>query len=302
VVDHGGLPAGSEIRLGVVSFPPPTPPDSGGAGSPPPPPPPVPSKRHHHRPPKAAHHRAKAHRTRHRSPTHVLHPAQLPRLGAGVRAGIVRAAEDQIGWPYIWGGESRAEGGFDCSGLVDYAYSAAGHPLPGRPTAAVLWQMGMPIARDQLRPGDLAFLGAGTGAPYHVGLYAGHGIVVVASGRRQPIEAVPLDSVPWDGYARIWANGSAPAAAEQPTTASHRDAPLAVSALRADATAAARVIQARLITVERMNARVPNGVPQRETRGPTRPRPRHSGAAAVTVADVRVRIAPARQAGSLPSA
>ena len=120
----------------------------------------------------------------------------------------MRAAAQQIGWPYVWGGESRTEGGFDCSGLVDYAYSAAGHPLPGRPTAAVLWQMGIPIAKRNLRPGDLVFLGTYSGQPYHVAMYAGHGMVIVASGRGRPIAAVPLDSVPWDGYARIWADGS----------------------------------------------------------------------------------------------
>ena len=94
----------------------------------------------------------------------VHHPANLPELGRGVRANIVRAAAQQIGWPYVWGGESRTEGGFDCSGLVDYAYSAAGHALPGRPTAAVLWQMGIPIAKRNLRPGDLVFLGTYSGA------------------------------------------------------------------------------------------------------------------------------------------
>ncbi len=138
----------------------------------------------------------------------VSHPANLPELGRGVRANIVRAAAQQIGWPYVWGGESRTEGGFDCSGLVDYAYSAAGHALPGRPTAAVLWQMGIPIAKRNLRPGDLVFLGTYSGQPYHVAMYAGHGMVIVASGRGRPIAAVPLDSVPWDGYARIWADGS----------------------------------------------------------------------------------------------
>ena len=108
----------------------------------------------------------------------------------------------------MWGGESRTEVGFDCSGLVDYAYSAAGHALPGRPTAAVLWQMGIPIAKRNLRPGDLVFLGTYSGEPYHVAMYAGHGLVIVASGHGRPIAAVPLDSVPWDGYARIWADGS----------------------------------------------------------------------------------------------
>ena len=49
--------------------------------------------------------------------------------GAGA---VVAAALAQLGWPYVWGGESRAEGGFDCSGLIDYAFAAAG--LPHRAT------------------------------------------------------------------------------------------------------------------------------------------------------------------------
>ena len=168
---------------------------------------------HHHKHHKQhhSHHQAKAqkrHRHHHHHRVAVPHPTNLPELGRGVRANIVRAAAQQIGWPYVWGGESRTEGGFDCSGLVDYAYSAAGHPLPGRPTAAVLWQMGIPIAKRNLRPGDLVFLGTYSGQPYHVAMYAGHGMVIVASGRGRPIAAVPLDSVPWDGYARIWADGS----------------------------------------------------------------------------------------------
>ena len=66
--------------------------------------------------------------------------------GARGPLAAVAAAEAQVGWPYRWGGESREDGGFDCSGLVDYAYAAAGDPLPGRPTAAGLWQMARPEA------------------------------------------------------------------------------------------------------------------------------------------------------------
>jgi cell wall-associated NlpC family hydrolase len=137
----------------------------------------------------------------------ITHPTFLPPLGLGVRGGIVRAALDQVGWPYVWGGESRAEGGFDCSGLIDYAFSAAGHPLPGRPTAAVLWRMGMVIDKSELRPADLVFLGAPSGEPYHVGMYIGQGMVVVAPHRGAMIGEVPLDSVEWDGFARMWAPG-----------------------------------------------------------------------------------------------
>jgi hypothetical protein len=219
-----------------------------------------------------------------------------------VRARIVRAAEDQIGWSYIWGGESRSEGGFDCSGLVDYAYWAAGHPLPGRPTAAVLWQMGIPVVLSQLRPGDLAFLGAPSGSPYHVGLYAGHGVVIVASGRRQPIAAVPLESVAWDGFARIWAAGAVtPLRAPGPTAASDSQSGPTQSDLRADVTGAARAIQGRYVGTA-ATARVVKRAPRPEKRAPSPRQPRYPSSTSITVADVRMRMAPARLAGPLPSA
>jgi cell wall-associated NlpC family hydrolase len=146
---------------------------------------------------------------RRQRPVTVIH---LPALAADTdsaraRLAVVRAAAEQLGWPYIWGGDNRREGGFDCSGLVDYAYHAAGYTLPGRPTAAVLWRMSTPIAKDELRAGDLVFLGAPSGDPYHVALYAGSGLVIVAPRRGEAVMVVPLDSVAWDGFGRLWAPG-----------------------------------------------------------------------------------------------
>ena len=67
---------------------------------------------------------------------------------------VVAAAEAQLGWPYVWGGESRAEGGFDCSGLVDFALASAGYPV-GRLTASGLQDLAQPIplASAALVPG-----------------------------------------------------------------------------------------------------------------------------------------------------
>ena len=123
------------------------------------------------------------------------------------RAAIVAAAAAQIGWPYVWGGESRAEGGFDCSGLVGYAYRAAGIPLPGRPTAATLWSMARPAPSGALAPGDLVFKGTGSGAPYHVGIYAGGGAVIVAPHSGARVRFEPLAAGGWDGFGSLAAVG-----------------------------------------------------------------------------------------------
>jgi len=316
--DHAGVSAGTFIDLGRISFaapasPPPTgggttggggTTDGGGNGGttdPGPAPAPTPVTEHHHKHHKQqhSHHQAKAqkrHHHHHRVAVH--HPANLPELGRGVRANIVRAAAQQIGWPYVWGGESRTEGGFDCSGLVDYAYSAAGHALPGRPTAAVLWQMGIPIAKRNLRPGDLAFLGTYSGDPYHVAMYAGHGMVIVASGRGRPIAAVPLDSVPWDGYARIWADGSLePPHPFRPVA--RPVVPITRSDRRADVEAASRALlplPAGAVADKVVRALLP--APSRKLP----PKPERRPEAVMVAVDPRIKPVQARGSGALPSA
>ncbi|MDX6535429.1 MAG: peptidoglycan DL-endopeptidase CwlO, partial [Gaiellales bacterium] len=211
------------------------------------------------------------------------HPTFLPPLGHGVRGAIVRAALDQVGWPYVWGGESRSEGGFDCSGLIDYAYAAAGRPLPGRPTAAVLWRMGVIIERSQLKPGDLVFLGAPSGEPYHVALYIGKGMVAVAPHRGALIGEVPLDSVEWDGFARIWspATGLMLGARE-------RAWPMVSEELLQDALAADRLAAARALGARNPVART-DASPAR-TVAPDRPRkPAKRAPQAPVLADLRLR-------------
>ncbi|MDX6550767.1 MAG: peptidoglycan DL-endopeptidase CwlO [Gaiellales bacterium] len=290
LADHGGLPAGSEIRVGVVSFAAPAPSD-GGVRIVTPPPLHPPSHRHHQR-----HHRHHGRRAHHHHSHRVDHPSHLPQLGNGVRARVVRAAAGQIGWPYVWGGESRSEGGFDCSGLVDYAYATAGRPLPGRPTAAALWRIGIPIDRNHLRPGDLAFLGAPSGDPYHVALYAGGGTVIVASGRGEPIAAIPLASVPWDGFARVWADGHGAAKARR--AHSGRLPRSTRLDLAADRLAAMRAVVDETPAVGGHRDRLVRW----HARTPQPPRPKPATPSAITVGDVRVRFAPGRAVGPLPTA
>jgi cell wall-associated NlpC family hydrolase len=128
--------------------------------------------------------------------------------GARGPLAAVAAAEAQVGWPYVWGGESRAEGGFDCSGLVDFAYAAAGEPLPGRPTAADLWRLSAPEPASALAPADLVFLGAASGAPHHVGMYVGDGMVVVAPHTGARVRFEPLAAGGWDGFGRLMQAGA----------------------------------------------------------------------------------------------
>ena len=89
-------------------------------------------------------------------------PEQTPALIAAT------IAQQQVGTPYRYGGMSTS--GFDCSGLVHYAYLEAGHSVPR--TTAGLWQRSSPVSNDRLRAGDVLFFRF-DGKPSHVGLYLG---------------------------------------------------------------------------------------------------------------------------------
>ncbi|HEV7391300.1 MAG TPA: NlpC/P60 family protein, partial [Burkholderiales bacterium] len=79
--------------------------------------------------------------------------------------GVVGIAMRYLGTPYVWGGSS--PGGFDCSGLVAYVYAQVGVSLPHYTGAQ--WNVGVPVSRGDLQPGDLVFFD-GLG---HVGIYIG---------------------------------------------------------------------------------------------------------------------------------
>ncbi|MCB0939326.1 MAG: C40 family peptidase [Mycobacterium sp.] len=88
------------------------------------------------------------------------------------RAGVaVRAALSRLGCPYVWGATGPDR--FDCSGLVKWAYAQAGVSLD-RTTYDQI-NDGVPVARSQVRPGDLVFPHAG-----HVQLAIGDNMVVEA--------------------------------------------------------------------------------------------------------------------------
>jgi cell wall-associated NlpC family hydrolase len=82
-------------------------------------------------------------------------------------SGVVGIAMRYLGVPYVWGGASPS--GFDCSGLVMYAYGQMGVSLPHYTGAQ--WNVGVPVSRGDLQPGDLVFFD-GLG---HVGIYIGGG-------------------------------------------------------------------------------------------------------------------------------
>lgn len=105
----------------------------------------------------------------------LLRARGIPETKAKLLGNIVATAVEEMGQPYVWGGTGDGTGGFDCSGLIHYAYSRYGIALPR--TALGQSGAGIGIRRDleALLPGDiLTFAEHGTQVT-HVGLYVGDG-------------------------------------------------------------------------------------------------------------------------------
>lgn len=91
---------------------------------------------------------------------------------------IAMLALSLVGTPYRYGGNS-PEGGFDCSGLVQYVYRHSNQIRLPR-TANEQGQQGTVVSVEELAVGDLLFYNT-DGAPYsHVGIYVGQGRFVHA--------------------------------------------------------------------------------------------------------------------------
>lgn len=99
-------------------------------------------------------------------------PVEPPEVVSGNAADVVQTALEAVGAPYRWGGT--AENGFDCSGLIQYAYGIHGIRLPRRSREqATLGAEVSPVV-EALRPGDILLFSNTPGAGVtHVGMYVG---------------------------------------------------------------------------------------------------------------------------------
>ena len=116
-------------------------------------------------------------------------PAPDPRQVAIATA--IEAAISRIGSPYSYG--SAGPWAFDCSGFTRWVYQQAGIVLDH--FSGAQWAETIHIPLDQLQPGDLVFnWGFGGGAPDHVGLYVGDGMMIHAPNSGG---SVRYDSIWW---------------------------------------------------------------------------------------------------------
>ncbi|MGC5309879.1 NlpC/P60 family protein [Micromonospora zamorensis] len=128
--------------------------------------------------------------------TALLRIGSCPAVNPGGAAGTaVKVACAQIGKPYVWG--SDGPDSFDCSGLTQYAWKAAGVSLTHFTGAQ--WRQGAPVSRADLRSGDLVFFYSDL---HHVGMYVGNGLIVHASRAGVPVKMARLDTMPYMGARR----------------------------------------------------------------------------------------------------
>lgn len=107
----------------------------------------------------------------------------------------------QIGKPYRWGGTSPRTG-FDCSGLVYYAYKdLVKFRIPRTANEMYHLRDAAPIERSELKNGDLVFFRTrGRGAADHVGVYVGNGKFIQSPRSGQEIKITSLSEDYWQRH------------------------------------------------------------------------------------------------------
>ena len=90
---------------------------------------------------------------------------------------LLSMARQYLGVPYVWAG--RSPSGFDCSGFIYFVFDQLGYGLPRM--ADGQFEVGIPVSRNALQPGDLVFFSTYEPGPSHVGIYLGNNQFIHAS-------------------------------------------------------------------------------------------------------------------------
>jgi cell wall-associated NlpC family hydrolase len=129
-----------------------------------------------------------------RTARRVTLPARHTAAAVVDRAGLVlRRAASLAGRPYHYG--SVGPRAFDCSGFTRYVFSTAvGRSLPH--SSAAQYRLSHKIAKSAVRPGDLVFF-VSHGHVYHVGIYAGHGLIWHAPHSGDHVRLATISTSSW---------------------------------------------------------------------------------------------------------
>jgi cell wall-associated NlpC family hydrolase len=113
---------------------------------------------------------------------------------------VVETATGMMGRPYEYGGTGEDGDGFDCSGLIQYAYAKHGVTLPRRSVDQATQGRGVAKDPDTLLPGDLLTFSSSGGPVTHVALYIGNGQFIHSASGGVQISLLSPD----DPYGRWW--------------------------------------------------------------------------------------------------
>jgi len=133
--------------------------------------------------------------------------AELGRSGvaadrATVIGSVVQTALDVMGMPYRWGDEG--EEGFDCSGLIHYAFGKQGISLPRRSRDQAREGEAVEKSLDSLQAGDILTFSAGGREVSHVGLYVGNGKFIHSARQGVQLSVLSPDDVSGRWWYRRW--------------------------------------------------------------------------------------------------
>jgi cell wall-associated NlpC family hydrolase len=118
------------------------------------------------------------------------------KAASGRAAAAFAAAQTKIGSPYSYGATGPSS--FDCSGLTQWAYGAAGVGLPR--TSQAQANYGTRLSMDQLQVGDLVIFYSDL---HHVGLYAGNGQVLHAPRTGTVVRYESIGNMPFQFGVRV---------------------------------------------------------------------------------------------------
>ncbi|WP_420234284.1 C40 family peptidase [Pseudomonas sp. ABY48] len=126
------------------------------------------------------------------------HARLVPPMATKATSNVLSRAVNVLGTPYRWGGSSPSKG-FDCSGLVKYAFNDATFDLP-RTSNAMAAGHGEKVERKDLKPGDLIFFKLKSRRVNHVAIYLGNDRFIHAPRRGKSVSIDTLNKPYWNSH------------------------------------------------------------------------------------------------------
>ena len=124
---------------------------------------------------------------------------QVASMPAKQSSDVLSRAVNVLGTPYRWGGSSPSKG-FDCSGLVKYAFNDIDEVDLPRTSNAMASGHGVKVDRKDLKPGDLLFFNIKSRKVNHVAIYLGNDRFIHAPRRGKRVSIDTLNKPYWQSH------------------------------------------------------------------------------------------------------